>query len=77
MKWEELLDETIDAITTGQILTDIECPECGRNIYFNSSIILTSYPPKYQYWCSCGWTGSSHVRHTRGETDMRGEEDER
>ena len=32
MKWEELLDEKIDKITTGQILTDIECPECGRNI---------------------------------------------
>ena len=72
MKWEELLDKKIDKITTGQILTDIECPECGRNIYFNSSLILTSYPQKYQYWCSCGWVGSSHVRHLSGGAEMRG-----
>ena len=68
MKWDELLDEEVDYITTGQIQTDIECPMCGRLIYLNDTIVLTSYPAKYSYWCSCGWTDSAPVRHI-GEND--------
>ena len=63
MKWKELLDKELDETTTGQIKTDIECPKCGRYVYLNTSIILTSYPQKYHYWCSCGWEGNSHIRH--------------
>jgi len=42
------------------IRTDIECPECGALIYKNISLVLTSYPPQYQFHCEkCGWTGVS------------------
>ena len=57
MKWEEFLDENIESLYNGQVQTDIVCPKCGRNIYLDNTIILTSYPAKYKYWCSCGWGG--------------------
>ena len=60
MIWEEFLNKRIGNEYNGQVLTDIECPKCGRHIYLDKTIILTSYPCKYKYWCSCGWTGSAH-----------------
>lgn len=62
MKWEQLLDEQMANNYNGQIQTDIECPECGRQIYLDTTIVLTSYPCKYKYWCSCGWSGTAHIR---------------
>ena len=62
MTWDQMLDIPIEEATTGQVLTDIECPECGRKIYLNTGIILTSYPAKYHYWCACGWSDCSHIR---------------
>lgn len=62
MTWDEFLDKDISTKYNGQIKTDIECPECGRKIYYNSTIMLTSYPAKYSYWCSCGWSGAAHER---------------
>lgn len=39
--------------------TEIECPTCGMPIYKNVSLVLTSYPPQYQFRCmNCGWTDS-------------------
>ena len=66
MKWDEMLDIDISNNYNGQVKTDIECPECGRPIYLNTGIILTTYPAKYSYWCSCGWSGCSHVRWQKG-----------
>ena len=66
MKWEEMQDMRLSETKTGQRLTDIECPECGRFIYIDTSIVLTSYPVKYRYWCTCGWTGYSHVKWEEG-----------
>lgn len=66
MKWEEFLDKNIDSYN-GQIQTNIECPKCGRKIYYDSTIILTSYPCKYYYWCSCGWSDSAPQRWVNGE----------
>ena len=41
-------------------VTQIECPECGENIFKNMSLVLTSYPPQHQYRCfKCGWVGSA------------------
>ena len=62
MEWDELLNIDISNESNGQELTDIVCPNCGRKIYFNTTIILTSYPAKYHYWCSCGWEGTAHAR---------------
>ena len=51
----EVLNKNIGSNYNGQVLTDIICPECGRNIYMDKTMVLTSYPEKYRYWCSCGW----------------------
>lgn len=64
MEWDELLSMNIESKYTGQVRTDIQCPQCGRYIYLDNTIILTSFPAKYRYWCSCGWTGSAHVAWT-------------
>lgn len=60
MTWEELLNQHIKY--DGQILTDIDCPKCGRKIYLDDRIVLTTYPAKYYYWCPCGWTGSAYIK---------------
>lgn len=62
MTWEEFLNTPINSHLTGQIQTDIECPKCGRKIYLNERIILTSYPAKYAYWCACGWDGAAPIK---------------
>lgn len=56
MTWDELLNMNIASNYNGQVLTDIDCPKCGRKIYLDNTMILTSFPAKYRYWCSCGWT---------------------
>lgn len=66
MTWEEFLDTPVDTYFTGQTQTDIECPECGRKVYFDSTITLTSYPAKYKYWCACGWSDCSPSRWVKG-----------
>ena len=44
----------------GSYMMDIECPKCSALIYKNISLVLTSYPPQYQFHCEkCGWTGIS------------------
>ena len=40
---------------------DIKCPECGEYIYRDDTIVLTSYPAQYKYFCEkCGWSGTSY-----------------
>lgn len=62
MTWEELLDNSNAVNLNGQVKTNIECPKCGRPIYLDNTIILTSYPAKYSYWCACGWTGTAPIK---------------
>lgn len=64
MKWDELLNANVDTVWTGQKKTNVECPTCGRRVYLDDSVTLTSYPEKYRYWCSCGWVGFAPVRWT-------------
>ena len=72
MTWDEFLDtKIIDATYTGQILTDIECPKCGRTIYLDSTRCLSSYPGKYRYWCSCGWESKAHAMWYGGNYNER------
>lgn len=73
MTWDEFLNKNIEYQHNGQVRTDIVCPECGRKIYFDSTIILTTYPAKFHYWCSCGWTGTAHERWC-GNTERRTDE---
>lgn len=36
----------------------VECPKCGKLIWRNNQIVLTTNPPKYEYVClECGWIG--------------------
>ena len=44
----------------GKELTNITCPECGRYIYRDRSMVLTTYPPQFYYLCECGWHGVGH-----------------
>ena len=62
MTWDELLNMEFENGHDGQVLTDIDCPACGRKIYFNSRIVLTTYPAKYSYWCRCGWSDCSYIK---------------
>jgi len=58
MTWEEFLCTPIDTNNSGQVKTNILCPEClSHYIYLDKTVVLTSYPAKYYYWCPCGWTG--------------------
>lgn len=59
MKWNNFVNQT-RTMPTGKELTDIECPKCGEKIYRDTTIVLTSYPEQYGYFCeSCGWTGTA------------------
>lgn len=66
MTWDEFLNEKVDSYMTGQEETDIECPQCGRNIYIDKTIVLTSYPVKYKYWCACGWQDCTAIKWMKG-----------
>lgn len=59
-EWRNKLKIPDDYIT--QIETSIECPQCGKHIYFDSTIVLLSNPPQYKYWCECGWVEYSRVK---------------
>jgi predicted RNA-binding Zn-ribbon protein involved in translation (DUF1610 family) len=42
------------------LLTIIECPDCGNQIYVNIENVLPSKPPKHKYKCMiCGWEGEA------------------
>ena len=63
--WEEFKSERDKAVGYPTIITDytqvdVACPKCGKAIYINNTLVLTSNPPQRQYRCfECGWTGSS------------------
>ena len=62
MNWEDF-NKNInfnDYLFTNKVLTDINCPKCNKKIYMRTDIVLTSYPPQYQYECDCGWIGCSY-----------------
>lgn len=40
-----------------------KCSKCGAQLYINDSVVLTSYPPQYQYYCkACGNVETSMIR---------------
>lgn len=60
MDWNNFNSGETDVTNAGQVLTNIRCPECGRFIFMDTTKSLATYPPKYLYWCSCGWSGTSY-----------------
>lgn len=36
--------------------TNILCPKCNKPLMKDASIVLTTYPEQYRYFCEdCGW----------------------
>ena len=63
MKWEQF--EQTNRYTqeyANKVLTNIECPKCGKYLFQRTDIVLTSYPCQYQYECECGFIGYSFAR---------------
>lgn len=60
MTWEDFKIEKNFEYNTGFQITDIECPKCGEKIYMDTTIVLTSIPPKHRYCCmKCFWEGEA------------------
>lgn len=58
MEWKDYCKERLEEVflQPDSVKTEIWCPWCGAPVYKDMSIILTSYPPKYRYFCSsCKW----------------------
>lgn len=59
MKWDEfnkMIFDTWEMESCSQV--NIECPKCGAKLFRRNDMVLTSYPPKYQYECDkCNWVG--------------------
>lgn len=64
MKWEqfERMNNRYMQEYTNKILTNIECPKCGKYLFQRTDMILTNYPEQYQYECECGFVGYSHAQ---------------
>jgi len=63
MEWEEYKNQEKDKFkisgSNDWVKTEITCPKCGSSVYKNIEVVLTSYPPHYQYKCiSCDWVGT-------------------
>lgn len=62
MKWEDIEKQYPETwVYTNRELTDIDCPKCGKKLFKRTDIVLTSYPPQYQYECECGFVGYAYV----------------
>lgn len=59
--WEEFKNIPV-SFEFGQVKTSIKCPNCGKEIYLDNTVVLTTYPPQYSYWCECGWSGTSYAK---------------
>ena len=61
MKWEDYQNYQVYDLKLHQNreITEIECPKCGALLWRRTDIVLTTYPPQFQYECdACGWMGS-------------------
>ena len=75
MKWDEFNGiENATGLPLTMVLTNISCPKCGKRIYFDNSVVLTTYPVQYSYICECGWYGYSHIKWQPGMGERRDNE---
>lgn len=52
---QEIEYETNFPMYQDYVPVNAACSNCGGQLYRNTSIVLTSYPPQHQYWCpQCG-----------------------
>jgi len=60
MTWEEYQKHEY-ILYKNREKTQIECPNCGDYLWRRTDVVLTSYPPQYQYECdTCNWRGTGH-----------------
>lgn len=59
MTWEDYKQQANFEHRTHAVLTNIECPKCGKAIYERTDIVLTTYPPQKSFFCKCGWHGTA------------------
>ena len=56
MTWDEFVNNTLHHVQGDWVLTNIECPNCGKEIYRYALITMKQIPPKRKYRCfCCGW----------------------
>lgn len=57
--WEEYINEDIYGEYVAKYEpVEVECPKCKNRLYKRTDIVLTSYPPQYEYLCiDRGWSG--------------------
>lgn len=57
MRWHEFLEKVkIHPELEQAVLTDIECPNCGRRIYREDNVTLTIHMSRSRYFCiGCDW----------------------
>ena len=63
MEWEEYKKQEKNKFeisgSNDWVKTEIICPKCRSRVYKNIGMVLTTYPPQYQYKCiSCDWIGT-------------------
>lgn len=76
MTWEEFEKQPNKYWQEMYEKTDIECPKCGQNLIKDKTVVLTSLPPKYRYFCeSCGWL--KLIRRLITSTERRHSDDSR
>lgn len=58
MKWDDFRRNEDLTIHPRYAKTNIECPNCGEEIYEDMSIEYLSIPPQHDFYCfKCGWRG--------------------
>ena len=59
ISWEKFLEKQRDCPSHYEP-TNIRCPNCGKLIHRDTSVVLTSYPAQHRYECfECGWKGTA------------------
>ena len=59
---KEYNEETIQYDYNVYRPTNAKCSKCGHQLYINDTVVLTSYPPMYQYMCKdCGNIENSFI----------------
>ena len=65
MEWDSFKNTmTSEYFFPNKVETNIKCPNCGRNLFERTDIVLTSNPPQYQYECECGFVNYAFSRWT-------------
>ena len=55
--WEAHKSMVTQSYTSLVRRTNILCPKCNKPLMKDESVVLTTYPAQYRYFCEdCGWS---------------------